>query len=645
MSDQKTAESRNLGTAAAAAASGGPPELDGRDSVRGFVPNPKHTLSTDGLLMPATLLTCKQIESFVRDGFLVISPEDLTCVATQDHAHIFDSCVRLYENSANVGNNILPAIPAVHSIIHDPTVRGALQSLLGSDFMLHPHRHCHESMPGRKGQSWHKDSYFGYRQTRHHLPRWVMAMYYPQDTTLDMGPTGIVPASQYYETNRGDASRHCKDMPPQWGLRTRAMVCKAGSVVLIHYDLWHRGMENKSDQMRFMFKFQFVRISDDTVEVKQVQVQEQEQEQEEAQDDSVHDMDKEQPHQVLPDTLARIIQEWQSSTSTKDRVFTFAKRKRTTRLASLWMKKARQENCNIDFAEIESALQYHISREASNMRKPLERTMTKWLSGGTSNTCSSAEDSKHASSLLSKDTLDSLAHSESVTARLYAVYSAAEQGNVDWLVELLTDAKTEEHVRRSAMYGIAACGTMHRQHTISAVVEAIQKYTTIDGHIAAMLAFCLGEMGHVIDTSNDQESSNVQCVQVLLDLWASLKGKINHDRNPVAFALSSFCDCSAEAQAWASRVLDESWNRKESGQIAMQCCLGMMRGMKQQLVLDQQGIKSLAKAVSSNNRYVCAYAIEALGRAAVYSNVARVVHGNVMAAMRWCSHTTPKSCF
>src|SRR5690348_7643418 len=35
-------------------------------------------------------------------------------------------------------------------------------------------------------------SYWGHTKLRHHRVRWVMAMYYPQKTTLSMGPTGIL---------------------------------------------------------------------------------------------------------------------------------------------------------------------------------------------------------------------------------------------------------------------------------------------------------------------------------------------------------------------------------------------------------------------------------------------------------------------
>ena len=40
------------------------------------------------------------------------------------------------------------------------------------------------------------------------------------------------------------------------------MECKAGTVVIIHYDIWHKATLNKSNINRYMFKFQFVRLTD-----------------------------------------------------------------------------------------------------------------------------------------------------------------------------------------------------------------------------------------------------------------------------------------------------------------------------------------------------------------------------------------------
>ncbi len=73
---------------------------------------------------------------------------------------------------------------------------GALTSLLGSGYYMHPHRHCHDTRPGSRAQDWHKDSYWGFTKPRHHSPTWIMAMYYPQKVTLDMGPTGVLPGKR-----------------------------------------------------------------------------------------------------------------------------------------------------------------------------------------------------------------------------------------------------------------------------------------------------------------------------------------------------------------------------------------------------------------------------------------------------------------
>ena len=75
-----------------------------------------------------------------------------------------------------------------------------------------------------------------------------MAFYYPQDVTEDMGPTAIQPATQYY--------MEPSDAP---GL---SLCGEAGTVTIVHYELWHRATENLSDKIRFMLKFLFCRTEE-----------------------------------------------------------------------------------------------------------------------------------------------------------------------------------------------------------------------------------------------------------------------------------------------------------------------------------------------------------------------------------------------
>ena len=97
----------------------------------------------------------------------------------------------------------------------------------------------------------HQDSYENDQNVRHHRTRWTMAFYYPQDVSLDMGPTAILPATQYYNSSKQAYER---EEQPLCG--------RAGTVTIVHYDLWHRAMPNASDRDRFMVKFLFTRMGE-----------------------------------------------------------------------------------------------------------------------------------------------------------------------------------------------------------------------------------------------------------------------------------------------------------------------------------------------------------------------------------------------
>jgi hypothetical protein len=116
---------------------------------------------------------------------------------------------------------------------------------------MHAHRHPHINRPGSKGQNWHKDSYWGYKKVRYHRPRWAMAFYYPQDVTPENGPSEVLPGTQYSlikPQNEADLARK---------------ICgEAGTLAIIHFDLWHRGGANQTDQNRYMMKFQFTRTEE-----------------------------------------------------------------------------------------------------------------------------------------------------------------------------------------------------------------------------------------------------------------------------------------------------------------------------------------------------------------------------------------------
>ena len=195
------------------------------------------------------LLTDSQLQEFIVNGFVTVkadfSPAFHESVRTQAEA--------IFSTEGNPGNDILPKIPELADVFSHPAVTGALTSILGPGYAMHPHRHCHLTPPQQPAQRHHQDSYEDDQNVRHHRTRWAMAFYYPQDVNAQMGPTSVLPASQYYtsrkQVERKDESLLCGD---------------AGTVTIVHYDLWHRATTNRSDRNRFMIKFLFCRMAEPT---------------------------------------------------------------------------------------------------------------------------------------------------------------------------------------------------------------------------------------------------------------------------------------------------------------------------------------------------------------------------------------------
>ena len=196
-------------------------------------------------------LNDEQMRGFIRDGYVAVK----TDLPAEYHQDIWDQTDALFESEGNPGNNLMARIPALRRVFDDPAVDGALTSVLGPNYYMHPHRYCHYRPPGGEGQQMHKDSF----TKRQHHTRWVLAMYYPQNTTEDMGPTAVMPGSQYYNWLKGPiGARRLVD-----GTEGEVpMPVDAGTVLFVHYDIWHRGMPNLSDKKRYMIKYMFTRMEE-----------------------------------------------------------------------------------------------------------------------------------------------------------------------------------------------------------------------------------------------------------------------------------------------------------------------------------------------------------------------------------------------
>ena len=214
--------------------------------------------------MPTIKLNDEQMRRFICDGVLL-----LDSVADDSlHQTILDKvqCVNVHD--PDVRNNILPRVSELQQIIDSPTIKGALQSILGDDYMLSPHRLSTPGEPlapedrnleikgyesgtpvgegSRSPTIWHKDKL---HHTRYHVPRFLFLFYFPQDTPFERGPTRVIPGSHYYD-HITEADYPFAYVPDP---------VKAGSCLLTAIDIEHAGMSNLTDQTRHMIKFNFMR--------------------------------------------------------------------------------------------------------------------------------------------------------------------------------------------------------------------------------------------------------------------------------------------------------------------------------------------------------------------------------------------------
>ena len=193
------------------------------------------------------LLSDAEMEQFIIKGYALVQ----TDLPAEFHQSICEQIDAVFDEIGNPGNDILARVPDLYKIYDDPRVHGALTSILGVDYTMNAHRHCHYTEPGSTGGHWHQDSL----NQRHHQIQCVLGMYYPQAVTEEMGPTIVLPGTQYHNTPSSQMGSYMnfKSQIP--------LTVGAGTVAITHYDIWHAWMPNRSRQNRRMLKFLFNRAS------------------------------------------------------------------------------------------------------------------------------------------------------------------------------------------------------------------------------------------------------------------------------------------------------------------------------------------------------------------------------------------------
>lgn len=218
-------------------------------------------LDSSTMERPPILLSDDQMQRFVTDGYLTLQPS----VPDGLHDLIDEKFDWIVEHEPNPGNNILPRLPELNYVLQSPEVRGAMISLLGEDYLIHPHKYWHyrkpdEDCPNDPDEVWkrvqagsHQDSYSPSSQPKCHYLRYARFMYYSHDVEELHGPTHVIPGSQYHGS-LVDEDR-AREVP---------VTGPAGTVFLSHFEMGHSAGVNLSDRVRHMIKFIFMRTEEPT---------------------------------------------------------------------------------------------------------------------------------------------------------------------------------------------------------------------------------------------------------------------------------------------------------------------------------------------------------------------------------------------
>ena len=211
------------------------------------------------------LLNDEQVRRFIVDGFVRVQPE----VDPDVHAEVNRLLRVAEEHEYHFGNNIITRVPVIWEVLRSPSIAGALTSLLGPNYYVHPHRAIHTSRPvedktveydedfngptmgkgSRAGSGWHQDAQSPLSRARHHLPKYLIGFYFPHATPPEMGPTRFQAGSYLYS----------HPVEPSGVVLPKDI--EAGAFFLLHFDTVHAGWPNRTDVSRYMVKFVFTRTT------------------------------------------------------------------------------------------------------------------------------------------------------------------------------------------------------------------------------------------------------------------------------------------------------------------------------------------------------------------------------------------------
>ena len=196
------------------------------------------------------LLNEEAMRQYIVQGYVTVQAD----MPAGYHQEIVRRLDTVLDTEGNWGNNILPRIPEIRQVFQHPAVDGALTSILGPNYILHPHRYPHCNLPGSAAQALHKGLHSLFRRCR-----------YPT-SSQSLGDGLILPSRGY---GRDGADLHPARGTPYYEEHSHdpdnaeLLLCgQAGTVTIVNFDIWHRATANRSQKRRYMLKFIFARTEE-----------------------------------------------------------------------------------------------------------------------------------------------------------------------------------------------------------------------------------------------------------------------------------------------------------------------------------------------------------------------------------------------
>ncbi|MEI7860745.1 MAG: phytanoyl-CoA dioxygenase family protein [Acidimicrobiales bacterium] len=204
------------------------------------------------------LLTTAEMAQFVAQGFLSfesVVPEEINEAAIAEFAPtgVFD-LLRAKPDSGAPLAQIYPDPSPIGAMLRLPRVQGIIESLVGLD-AVYDHDWVHVRAPhDTVDQHLHQDAIIDLTRAFD-----IQMFWYPRAVETHSGGTGFIPGSHLRKVNEFEIARY------QNFCGQKDFVGPAGSLVVFHQGMWHRGRANHTDDERWAYK---IRLNPTTPQVR-----------------------------------------------------------------------------------------------------------------------------------------------------------------------------------------------------------------------------------------------------------------------------------------------------------------------------------------------------------------------------------------